>query len=160
MSPRSRWVKTGADALAFAAGIFLVLMLLQIVLDVALKYVWNAPIQGNLEVVSFYYMVGVVFLPLALVELRHQHIHVDLFVRWLSPRWQKRIYAVGCLLTIVVFAILAYRTFLDALHALEIRTILMGSINVTIWPSRFLLPIGFLMALAAVGVHALRAARN
>lgn len=147
----------GSHFLAGLGGLFLLLMLAQITLDVALEYFFDAPIEGNLEIVSVYYMVGVAFLPLALVELRHEHIRVELIVRFLSRRSQNYLYAFGSLVTAVFFGLLTYQTLLDALHALEIREKIMGSILVTIWPSRFILPASFLMMLLAALLHALRA---
>lgn len=54
----TRLIGTGAKLLSYVAALCLFLMMAQIVLDVVMKYVFNAPIEGNLEVVSFYYMVS------------------------------------------------------------------------------------------------------
>jgi TRAP-type C4-dicarboxylate transport system permease small subunit len=150
----------GSGGLAILAGLCLFLMMLQIVIDVVLKFIFNAPIEGNLEVVSFYYMVGVVFLPLAMVELRHEHINVDLFVQMLPKRGRSYVYAFGCVVSLVFFGILAYQTCLDAIHATRINEIMMGSIYVTVWPSRWFLPAGFILIWLAVAIHAIRALRD
>ena len=44
------------------SGLLLLVMMLHVTLDVALKYLLNQPVPGTLEVVSYYYMVGTVFL--------------------------------------------------------------------------------------------------
>lgn len=132
-----------SDLLAGLAMIFLVLMMIQVVGDVFLKYVFNSPIEDNLEIVSFYYMVGVVFLPLAMVEKRHEHINVDLFVLLLPARVQRYIYAFASLLACLFFSILAYQTCIDALRATEVREVMMGTNLVQIWPSRWILPVSF-----------------
>lgn len=160
MTMVERFIRLCSDALTFLAAICLLLMMLQMAADVVLKYFFNAPIEGNLEIVSFYYMVGVVFLPLAMVELRHEHINVDLFVRLLPKPLQSLIYASGCLLSATFFAMLAYQTYLDALKATRIGEVMMGSDYVTIWPSRWALPLGFTVLCLAVLLHAWRAIQN
>lgn len=150
-------IEYAAYALATVAAVCLVLMMGQIVVDVVLKYVLNRPIQGNLEIVSFYYMVGVVFLPLAFVELRHEHISVDLFVLMMPKAVRRVIYALGSLVAAVFFALLAYQTFLDAVKATRIGEVMMGTNFVPIWPSRWFLPVGFAAITAVNILHALRA---
>ena len=51
-------IRGASKLLCNIAALCLLLMMVQIVFDVALKYLFNHPIEGNLEVVSFYYMVG------------------------------------------------------------------------------------------------------
>lgn len=158
---RFEWlVRKVSWGLTILAGLLLSLMMLQIVIDVGLKYIFNSPIEGNLEVVSFYYMVGVVFLPLAMVELRHEHINVDLFVQMLPLRGRSYVYVFGCGVSLVFFGILAYQTFLDAIHATRINEVMMGSIYVTIWPSRWFLPAGFTLIGLAIVIHAVKALRD
>ena len=77
-----------ANALAFLGGIAVVLMMLHICADVIAKYVFNSPIPGTLEIVSNYYMVATVFLPLALVERKNAHIAVEILSQHLPTRGQ------------------------------------------------------------------------
>ena len=59
------------------SGLFLFAMMVHVTVDVALRYAMNSPIPGTLEIVSAYYMVAGVFLPLAAVELARASIAVD-----------------------------------------------------------------------------------
>ncbi len=153
----TRLIGAGAKLLSCVAALCLFLMMAQIVLDVVMKYVFNAPIEGNLEVVSFYYMVAVVFLPLAMVELRHEHINVDLFFLMTPRAGQKYIYAFSSVLTAAFFAILTYQTFIDAVNATLTGEVMMGTNLVSIWPSRWALPVGMGLICLATLNHAWRA---
>ena len=153
-------VRFVSGGLTILGGVCLFLMMLQIVVDVGLKYIFNSPIEGNLEVVSFYYMVGVVFLPLAMVELRHEHISVDLIVQMLPKRGRSYVYVLGNCVALSFFGVLAYQTGLDAIHATRINEVMMGSIYVTIWPSRWFLPAGFVLIALAIVVHTVKALRD
>ena len=136
-------IKTITWILTATGGMCLLLMMLQMVIDVGMTHFFKFPIEGNLEVVSYYYMVGVVFLPLGMVELRNEHISVDLFIRTLPKVFQNIIYIIGCVISASFFVILTYQTFLDAINSTKLNEVMMGSNYVTIWPSRWFLPIGF-----------------
>ena len=133
-------------ALTALGGGVLLLMMIHISVDVFMKYVFNAPLQGTLEIVSSYYMVLGVFLPLPLVEWRRQAILVDIvFVQ--MPRWMK----LGCVVLVLavmaaLYGAFAWQTWLDAVRAYSRNEIAMGPAATVIWPSRFVLPLGFALA--------------
>jgi TRAP-type C4-dicarboxylate transport system permease small subunit len=146
-----------AVVLMAVAGLALMLMMIQMVVDVAMRNFFRRPIEGSLEIVSVYHMVAVVFLPLALVERRHEHITVDLLIHRLSPGTRRAVTVLGYVVCAIFFAVLSYQTLLDALEAFRINEILMSSIYITVWPAKFLLPIGFSLMLVQVLLHAWQA---
>ncbi len=147
----ARWA---AAIAATVAGLSLLLMMAQTVLDVVLRAGFNNPIEGNLEVVSLYHMVAVVFLPLALVELRREHICVDMFVTALPHRVQSGVYVFAQLVALTFLALLFYRTLIDALHATRIDEVVMGSALLVVWPAKWMLPVGFGAMMLAVAANA------
>jgi TRAP-type C4-dicarboxylate transport system permease small subunit len=153
-------IRWAALALTAVSAVALLLMMAQTVIDILMKNIFGRPIEGNLEIMSVYHMVAIVFLPLAIVELKHEHITVDLLVR-IFPRPIRRVTdTLGYLVATIFFGILAYQTWLDALKALRIDEILMTSILITIWPAKFSLPIGFAGVMLASALHAWRAATD
>lgn len=147
-----------AHGMAMFAGGILLLMMIQTAADVVMANLFGWPIEGNLEIISSYYMVLVVFLPLAVVELRHEHITVDLFVRLLPRGGRRAVYVFGYLVSAAFFAILTFQTWLDAMNAWRIGEIIMGRTYLTIWPAKFALPAGFFAILLATLLHAWKAA--
>lgn len=147
-------VVTGfAYFLTFIAGCSLLLMMTQTVVDVLMNNFLGAPIEGNLEIISTYHMVLVVFLPLAYVELRHEHINADLFVRLMPVRVRRVVYVFGALVSVAFFGILAWQTLLDAINSWSIDEVIMGSIYVVVWPSKMSLPFGFLAIVLVLLLH-------
>ncbi|MBU0831176.1 MAG: TRAP transporter small permease [Alphaproteobacteria bacterium] len=139
------------QGLMLVGGLGVTLMMLNITLDVVLKVFWNAPIQGTVEISSYYYMVAIVLLPMALVEYDDEQISVDLLFNHF-PGWLKR---VSLMITFVATAgmlsIMTWRTGLDAVRAFKVGEVVMGSREIIVWPARCLLPLGFgLAAVAAV----------
>lgn len=145
--------------LCWIAGLGLVLMMVQTVADVIADNFFGRPIPGNLEVISVYHMVLVVFLPLALVEWKHENIQVDLFFRMMPGWMQRAVLVLGYAVCAVFFAILARQTWFDAIRSLEKNELMMAAVFIVIWPAKFVLPVGFgaiaLVSLRHCG-HALR----
>jgi TRAP-type C4-dicarboxylate transport system permease small subunit len=132
-----------ADLLLKAGCVILALMMLHIVADVAGKYIFNSPLAGTIEVVAAYYMVSVLFLPLGEVARRRDHIYVELFTQGLKQSTQFKIDAVISALGALAVAYVSWQTALEAIdmtangEAWETAASL-----ITIWPSRWILPIG------------------
>lgn len=149
-----------AKLLALVGGAALLLMMLQMAADVFMSNVFGRPIRGNLEIITVYHMVLVVFLPLAFVEMRHEHITVDLFVQLLPTGLVRAINVFGYLVSAAFFAILGIQTLHDAIRSWRIDEIMMGSTYVTIWPAKFALPIGFFAVMLPSLLHAWKAATD
>lgn len=129
---------------------FLFLMAAHITLDVVTRYFFVKGVPGTLETVSFYYMVFVVFLPLAYVETRNENITVDVFVQRLPRLVQLYIYIFACFVGFVYFGILFYQSFLDAVRSTQSLETAMANFKFYLWPSRWALPIGFLAMCLAI----------
>jgi TRAP-type C4-dicarboxylate transport system permease small subunit len=128
------------------SALLLLGMMLHVCADVAMKYLFNRPIQGTLEIVSYYYMVWAVFLPLALVELTRGAVSVELFFNMFPRPMQILCIALVLVLCAAAYAGLARITWLDALRSWNRNEVVMGPVTVVIWPSRFVLPISFALA--------------
>src|SRR5690606_14694108 len=103
----------------------------------------SRPIYGTTEIVSYYYMVAIVCLPLAYLELRDEHITVDIFYLQM-PMWLKRcVFVFACLVSAGFFTLFAYQSWLDSLRAMAVRDAVAGAAMIEIWPSRFFMPLGF-----------------
>jgi TRAP-type C4-dicarboxylate transport system permease small subunit len=132
-----------AYILMVIAGVMMCLMMVHISVDVTMKYFFNMPFDGTVETVSYYYMIGVTYLALSYVELRGQHITVGLFYDHFSPFWKRVSSGFAQICTMIFFSILAYQGWVDAFRSLDIGELVMGSVVLYIWPSRFFLPISF-----------------
>lgn len=135
-----RWTNRAVMALAC---LFMLLMMAHITSDVALRFFANGRLVGTLEIVSYYYMVIIVFLSLGYVELRGEHIRVDLFARMMSRGVQLGLYILACLLGLVFFGLLFWQSAQDAISATSRAEEAMSNFTFYIWPARWALPVGF-----------------
>ncbi len=130
--------------LQLALAAFAVLaILLAISLDVVLRTTLSAPLTGTMEVVSFYCMIPVVFLPIMILEVRGEHIDTDLFYRFFPVAAKRLSVIVSGLLSIGIYGLLAYITYEQALSSTSRGEVAMGVNLMPIWPVRWILPLAF-----------------
>ncbi len=142
------------EGLAIAGGVAMVLMMLHIVADVATKYLFNDPIDGTTEIVAAYYMVAVVFLPLAYVTFAEGHLIVELFTARLSGRPLAALVGCAGLVTLLYLLFFIYHTGVEAVRRTREGEAWETSVDlVAVWPSRWFLTVG----LAAMALYVLLA---
>ncbi len=119
-------------------------MMLHVAADVAAKLVFRHPILGTLETVSLYYMVAVVFLPLAAVQRERGHIFIELFTQRLGARTQRSLDMIALFLTFLLAATLFWRSFDVAVEKTLVRELSTNiEFQVEVWPGRWFPVIGF-----------------
>ena len=132
-----------SNALMVVAGIAMILMMLQIGADIAGKYLFNAPVIATLEIVSWYYMVAVVFLPLGYIQRHRKHLQVELFTRKLPPRRLAMLEGLVALMAFVYVGILFSLTLEEAIDQTMRGEIQDATFfDLPVWPSRWMLPLG------------------
>lgn len=134
-----------STALLMISGVALVAMMLQVSADVVAKYLLDSPIRSTLDVVTYYYMVALTFLPLAAVERGNGHISVELLTQAFSPAWSRRMELIASLVSCAFFGVLGGITLGTAWDKFLVGEYVMGTLQLQIWPSRFFVPLGFLL---------------
>lgn len=142
-------------ALALISGGLLLLLTGFTVVDVVLRYVFNAPFSGSFEFTEFS-MAAIVFLAIAYTGWTGGHVSVDLFEKWLDRPAFRFLPGIVSLAGSALFAVIAWQATRET-----IATINQVS-NMLVWPHypfRFTVAFGSAMlaiVLAIRGVEALR----
>lgn len=106
---------------ASVIGIFVLsLMMLLTVADIVLRYFFNKPITGTLEITE-YAMVVVVFLGVAWCGVKGGHINVDFMISRFSPRLRLFFDTATCLLSIPLLVLMTWQTFEQVSYTKEIH---------------------------------------
>ena len=155
-----RLIRIFSHILLSISIVCLILMMGHVVLDVFMKITFNSPIIGTLETVSYYYMVGAVFLPLAAVELKKENVHVDLFIQFAPILVRRAVIIFGNIICALYFGGLCYQTLIDAVKAYEYKETIMSNYLFYVWPSRWALPLGFLAVVLVFVSSTLRQLRE
>lgn len=136
------WVRWVVRINLLIGGLAVMAMLVHIIIDVSARHLFNIAVQGTLEIVSFYYMVGLVYLAIPLVQARSDHIFVELFTVNAPPKRQDLMDAVIRVLSAALLIFFAWVTVDEALHQSEIRAVVeAGTDTMPVWPTRWLIPL-------------------
>ncbi|MFG1427723.1 TRAP transporter small permease [Roseixanthobacter glucoisosaccharinicivorans] len=131
-------------------GLIIFLMMVHICLDVAIRNLSSTPLTGTVEIVSSYYMVAACFLPLGLIELRGEQVFVEVFTQRLPQRAQQFMDFVARVATVAAFGAISVSSAIYAYDMTRRNEFLdLVYYDLPIWPSRWMVSIGF--AVAALG---------
>jgi TRAP-type C4-dicarboxylate transport system permease small subunit len=131
-----------SNVLLVLGGVAMALMMINVVVDIVTRNVFRLAVPATLELVSYYYMVAVAFLPLAFVQRYRGHVMIELFTMWLPARVNAFIDGTVYLLGAVALAIFTYAAFGKAVYMTGIGEMQFGIIDVVVWPGRWFVPIG------------------
>ena len=148
-----RLVNQVTSGMALLGAIGVIAMLVHITAYVITRNLFSAPVPATVEIVSHYYMIAIAFLPVAWAERRGDMISVEIFAHLLTGRVGRVNDAFVGLLTGGVYLMLTYTTWLVAMREFHAHSFVVSlSIAIPIWPSYFILPVGFGLA-AVVSIY-------
>jgi len=129
-----------SNLLLIIATCTLLAMMFLTATDVALRYIFNSPIPGALEIVE--YMMGIL-IPFALVYTARQraHIGVDLIIEHLSERVRKKISAVTVFMTFVLFVLITWQGYYYIIEHYDSK-LTSAVLYIPVWPFIILFTIG------------------
>ena len=136
-------IERTARLLELVGGFACALMAILVIIDVCSTTAFRTPIPGTLEIVAYWFMVAIVFLPVGSIEHDDASVCVDLFFNMAMPAAQRLMRHIATVATMIFFAILCHRTFVDAIDAFQKTEMVEGLWKIIVWPARFFLPIGF-----------------
>lgn len=142
-----RFINIVTSGLALLGAIGVVAMLVHVSAYVVLRYTLHAPVPATVEIVSYYYMVLIAFLPIAWAERRGDMIAVEIFDHFFKGRLGRVIDIAVALITSGVYIVLTYTTWLAAMREFSAKSFTISlSIAIPTWPSYFILPVSFALA--------------
>ena len=149
--PVDRAVGHASGALAVLGAAAMLLMMLHVVADVTGRYLFNHPLSGTLESVTYYYMVTVTALPFAYVTRMQGQITVEMFTSWLPQRWVSLLDCCAGILMLVYVSVLAWKIGEEAVTMTRLGEVQdAGSMQFITWPTRWVPAIGFGIMACAV----------
>lgn len=151
-------LRAGSRVSEFAvmvSGVVMALMVVHVVADVGLRYLSGVPLSGTTEIVSRYYMVTLIFLPIAFVHVTDQNICASLISDMLSPKSRILLDCLTSVLMAIFGVLLAWRAGAEALRATGINEQLQtAAYFLPTWPSRWIpvLAMGLLVVVSCLGL--------
>jgi TRAP-type C4-dicarboxylate transport system permease small subunit len=123
--------------LGFAAAIA---MMLHVTVDILLRVLFNAPLYGTIEIVSYVYMVAVTFLPLGYVQATRGLITIEVFTQSMAQERRQYLDIGAEVLTAVYLLILATMAAVAAYDkTLTGEAQDATAFQLSVWPMRWIL---------------------
>lgn len=124
------------------AGFAFAAMMLVTVVDVVMRYLFNAPLSWSFELISSYLMVAAFFLAVSATQARRQHVQVDILARNLPERLRCALAVPAGCAVLVLFALIWWAGAAGFLEAWQKNLVMDGQIPWPRWPTYLLIPIG------------------
>ncbi|WP_280547767.1 TRAP transporter small permease [Halomonas sp. 11-S5] len=142
-----RLVNHVSMGLGLLGTISILLMVVHVTLDVILRSTLSVSVPATLEMVTRYYLITLVLLPLAWVEWRKDMIAVEALESLMSPVLIRISDVLVSLLSAGVYSILMVATWAKAMEQFQIGSYVMSlSFPMPVWPTYFVLPLAFGLA--------------
>jgi len=147
-----RLLHRASFTLAVISGLAVFATMLIVCVDVLLRFN-HSGLPGTTEIVSYYLMLSVGFLPLALVERVDGMITVDAVYAMLGTAFQRAIRIFAMLFSVAVYAALVWATFNEAMKNFRSGAYYDTSAYLLVlWPAYFIVPFSIALALL-VAIH-------
>lgn len=129
----------------FISGVTLFIMMIWIFLDVMLRFVFNSPIQGTIEITGEYLMVLLVYLAISSTQKYDEHIKVTILLDRFPEMAKKITKFITNILGAILFVYIAVFNFQSGLDYMEQNIRSAGVLNYPLAPALFIISIGLFM---------------
>ena len=130
--------------LSTLAAIATFAVMITVILDVTMRYVFVAPLAWSYDLISLYLMVAVFFLALGDTLHHHGHIAIDLLQPHMPVRLRHIGEAIGYALTTVLVGMIAWEGFDRMATAFANREVTPTVIQWPTWPAYLFVVVGAL----------------
>jgi len=144
-------IRVVSRVLGYVATGFMVVLMLLTVVDVFLRYFFNAPITGATEIARLM-MIIIVFPALGWAAIDRAHIRVDLVVSRLPQKLQALFGSITFFIALVTYVIITWKSFLEATVVNRQTSLL----HISFTPFYWVMSVGFAifcLAIAALVVE-------
>jgi TRAP-type C4-dicarboxylate transport system permease small subunit len=132
-------------AAATCAGTIIAAIMLIVVLDVVMRYLFNAPLSWSYDIISMYLMLAGFYLALSQTLRRGHHVAVDLLYQHFAIKTKLLWRLLGWTLAAVFFAMVFVLTAKGAWSKFESGDVVAGSIPWPTWVASALAALGSML---------------
>lgn len=136
-----------------ACGLCLFAIMVIVMSDVTMRYVFNSPFPWSYDFISMYLMVAAFFLALARTFREGGHITIDFFVRFMTPKVRRITAFIVDIGMMPVLAIMIVTSFNATVVALVGQEVLGSYFKWPVWLSNVFVPLGMGLLFVRVLLH-------
>ena len=131
--------------LGWIAAATMFVMMVWIFLDVMLRFLFNSPIQGTIELTGEYLMVILVYFAISQTQKYDEHVKVTFFEEKFSTGLKKMTKILTNLLAAPLFLFIAFLNFQEGLEYAETGIKSVGLLGYPLAPALFIIAAGLFM---------------
>ncbi len=139
-------------------GWLMLAMMVLLVIDIVSRTM-RKPIQGMAEL-SVFVMMVVIYLGMARCEENKEHVNLEIIINAVSPVMRRFMKLVYSLLAFVTVSLLYYSVTVNAWSSFQRNEAIEGTVEMPIWPVKFLMVIGLTFFWIQVLINALDAMKK
>ncbi|HXH82326.1 MAG TPA: TRAP transporter small permease [Candidatus Tectomicrobia bacterium] len=140
MPAARRGLEALETSLNLLSAAILFFLMFYVTAEVAMRYLFNAPLAGHLEATQLL-IAPAVFLALSWVQARRGHVGMDLLHERLSPRARAAVDIVTLAIALATFLAITWFSWASAVEAWEIGDVT-PTANLQTWWSKLSVPLG------------------
>lgn len=141
--------------LGVLSGLAILVITLTVIIDVALRALFNAPLHGATEF-STLLMIGLVYLGLASVQASKANFRVEVLLMLLPAGGRRFLDAVTTLLAAAAIGVLTWHTAHEAWTSVLRQEMSFGAVVFPVWPARVVIAMGLVMLLLQFVIDTIR----
>lgn len=149
-----RVVSSLDTALLSVGCLMLFSLMLVVVADVSLRYLFNAPLTWAHEVISSYLMPGLFFMVASHTLKSGAHVSVDILHNYVGRKTRYVFEAVSCTLATPIFGLAAWVSAQNTWKDLQADAVSSSGMELPTWTISLMLPVGFGMLALRLALHA------
>lgn len=138
-----RWMRIADRLAAYLACVMLFALMMLVVADVSLRYIFNAPLSWSYDTISLFLLPGVFFLSMSYTLSTHGHVSVDILHNYVSQRTRYVFEALTSTIAAPVFGFITWIAAQSTWKDWVMGTYLTSGLEVSTWTTTVLLPFGF-----------------
>lgn len=148
-------VVNAIDTALLAVGCLMLFSLMMVVVtDVSLRYLFNKPLAWSYEIISSYLMPGLFFMAASHTLRSNAHVCVDILHNYVGRKTRRVFEALSSTLATPVFGLAAWVSAQNTLKDLEAGSVSSSGMELPTWTISLLLPIGFGLLALRLALHA------
>lgn len=151
-----RLTATVEKAFLYLTGLGLMVIMLVIVVDVVMRYLFSAPLSWSYDLIGMYLVTLVFFLALADTFRRGGHIKVDLFENLRGMRFFAAAEILCYCAALVFFALILKQMLESGIEGMLAGDVVDGAIPWPTWPPYLIAALGVALLIIRVALNVIR----
>ncbi|MEH6507556.1 MAG: TRAP transporter small permease [Sulfitobacter litoralis] len=124
------------------SGLSIAAIMLVVVSDVAMRYVFQKPLGWSYDLIGSYLMICVFFFALSDTLHSHSHIAIDVFAHKLPRRFEHMSLTIGYAASTVILLMIAWQGWYRCQSAFADNNMISTTVPWPTWPSYFMVAVG------------------